>query len=41
MKMRNMEIFQIKSDLYTRQVLGDKPNNFQNTLQPPQRGLSS
>ena len=32
--------FQIKSDLYTRQVLGDKPNNFQNTLQPPQSRLA-
>ena len=32
--------FQIKSDLYTRQVLGDKPNNFQNTLQPSQSRLA-
>lgn len=32
--------FQIKSDLYTRQVLGDKPNNFQNTLQAPQSKLA-
>lgn len=32
--------FQIKSDLYTRQVLGDKPNNFQNTLQAPQSRLA-
>lgn len=32
--------FQIKSDLYSRQVLGDKPNNFQNTLQAPQSNLA-
>lgn len=32
--------FQIKSDLYARQVLGDKPNNFQNTLQAPQSKLA-
>lgn len=32
--------FQIKSDLYKRQVLGDKPNNFQNTLQAPQSRLA-
>lgn len=32
--------FQIKSDLYSRQVLGDKPNNFQNTLQEPQSNLA-
>lgn len=32
--------FQLKSDLYSRQVLGDKPNNFQNTLQAPQSNLA-
>ena len=32
--------FQIKSNLYTRQVLGDKPNNFHNTLQPSQSRLA-
>lgn len=32
--------FQIKSELYLRQVLGDKPNNFQNTLQAPQSNLA-
>lgn len=32
--------FQIKSDLYSRQVLGDKPNNFENTLQAPQSNLA-
>lgn len=32
--------FQIKSDLYERQVLGDKPNNFKNTLPSPQSDLA-
>ena len=32
--------FQIKSDLYTRQVLGDKPNNFKRTLKAPQSELA-
>ena len=32
--------FQIKSDLYSRQVLGDKPNNFKNTLIKPQSDLA-
>ena len=32
--------FQIKSDLYARQVLGDKPNNFENTLQASQSKLA-
>lgn len=32
--------FQIKSDLYSRQVLGDKPNNFQTTLIKPQSELA-
>ncbi len=32
--------FQIKSDLYERQVLGDKPNNFQSTLPSPQSDLA-
>lgn len=32
--------FQIKSDVYSRQVLGDKPNNFENTLINPQSDLA-
>ena len=32
--------FQIKSDLYSRQVLGDKPNNFKTTLIKPQSDLA-
>ena len=32
--------FQIKSDLYSRQVLGDKPNNFKTTLIKPQSELA-
>lgn len=32
--------FQIKSDLYSRQVLGDKPNNFNKTLINPQSDLA-
>ena len=32
--------FQIKSDLYKRQVLGDKPNNFKRTLKSPQSELA-
>lgn len=32
--------FQIKSDLYQRQVLGDKPNNFEKTLINPQSDLA-
>lgn len=32
--------FQIKSDLYTRQVFGDKPNNFKRTLKSPQSELA-
>lgn len=32
--------FQIKSDLYVRQVLGDKPNNFKRTLKSPQSELA-
>lgn len=32
--------FQIKSDLYSRQVLGDKPNNFRTTLINPQSELA-
>ena len=32
--------FQIKSDLYSRQVLGDKPNNFKTTLINPQSDLA-
>ena len=32
--------FQIKSDLYTRQVLVDKPNNFKRTLKSPQSELA-
>lgn len=32
--------FQIKSDLYSRQVLGDKPNNFKTTLINPQSELA-
>lgn len=32
--------FQIKSDLYERQVLGDKPNNFKTTLVNPQSDLA-
>lgn len=32
--------FQIKSDLYFRQVLGDKPNNFKTTLIKPQSDLA-
>lgn len=32
--------FQIKSDLYNRQVLGDKPNNFKNTLVDYQSDLA-
>lgn len=32
--------FQIKSNLYTRQVLGDKPNNFKRTLKAPQSELA-
>jgi predicted nuclease of restriction endonuclease-like (RecB) superfamily len=32
--------FEIKSDLYTRQVLGDKPNNFKRTLKSPQSELA-
>lgn len=32
--------FQIKSDLYSRQVLGDKPNNFETTLLNPQSDLA-
>lgn len=32
--------FQIKSDLYSRQVLGDKPNKFKTTLIKPQSDLA-
>ena len=32
--------FEIKSDLYKRQVLGDKPNNFKRTLKTPQSELA-
>ena len=32
--------FEIKSDLYKRQVLGDKPNNFKRTLKAPQSELA-
>ena len=32
--------FQIKSNLYSRQVLGDKPNNFKTTLIRPQSELA-
>ncbi len=32
--------FQIKSDVYSRQVLGDKLNNFENTLINPQSDLA-
>lgn len=32
--------FQIKSDLYQRQVLGDKTNNFDKTLITPQSKLA-
>lgn len=32
--------FQIKSDLYARQMLGDKPNNFKRTLKSPQSELA-
>ena len=32
--------FQIKSNLYSRQVSGDKPNNFEKTLQAPQSHLA-
>lgn len=32
--------FQIKSNLYKRQVLGDKPNNFEKTLINPQSELA-
>ena len=32
--------FLIKSDLYSRQVLGDKPNNFKTTLIKPQSELA-
>ena len=32
--------FQIKSDLYSRQVLSDKPNNFETTLINPQSDLA-
>lgn len=32
--------FQIESDLYQRQVLGDKPNNFEKTLINPQSDLA-
>lgn len=32
--------FQIKIDLYSRQVLGDKPNNFETTLVNPQSDLA-
>ena len=32
--------FEIKSNLYKRQVLGDKPNNFKRTLKAPQSELA-
>lgn len=33
-------VFQIKSKLYVRQVLRDKPNNFKNTLNDYQSDLA-
>ncbi len=32
--------FQIKSELYEKQVLGDKPNNFYKSLPKPQSELA-